>query len=109
MNVRFADRQIRFRVAQEELERLLSGRSLALDVSMPRAHKFHASISVTPLGDWQLDSDPTGLWLSVPRAEVEQLAQDLPRKEGLEHDFELNAGDKVAVAFEVDVRKARTQ
>jgi hypothetical protein len=109
MNVRFADRQIRFRVAQEELERLLSGRSLALDVSMPRAHKFRASVSVTPLGDWQLDSDPTGLWLSVPRAEVEQLAQDLPRKEGLEHDFEVGIGSSVAVALEVDVRQSKAQ
>jgi len=109
MNVRFANRQIRFRVAQEELDRLLSGRSLALDVSMPRAHKFHASVSVTPLGNWQLDSDPTGLWLSVPRVEIEQLAQELPSKEGLEHDFEIGNGNSVVVAFEVDVRKARTQ
>lgn len=109
MNVRFADRQIRFRIAQEELEKLLAGRSLALDVSMPRSHRFHASVSVTPLGNWQLDSDPTGLWLSVPRAEVEQLAQDLPSKEGLEHDFDIGTGGSVVVAFEVDVRKARTQ
>ncbi|MBC7982435.1 MAG: hypothetical protein H7Y02_01125 [Candidatus Obscuribacterales bacterium] len=105
MNVRFADRQIRFRIAQEELDRLLTGRSLALDVSMPRAHRFRASVSVTPLGDWQLDSDPTGLWLSVPRSEVEELASSLPSKEGLEHDFNLDAATKVTVAFEVDLRK----
>ena len=78
MNVRFSDRHIRFRVTRQELERLLAGRSLALDVPMPRAHQFRASVSVTPIGDWQLDSDPTGLWLSIPRSALEALLQELP-------------------------------
>ena len=103
MNVRFSDRQIRFRIARPELDRLLAGRSLALDVPMPRAHQFRASINITPLGDWQLDSDPTGLWLSIPRSALEDLMQSLPRKEGLAHDFQTDGG-ALAVAFEVDVR-----
>jgi hypothetical protein len=104
MNIRFSDRHIRFRVTRQELERLLAGRSLALDVPMPRSHQFRASISVTPIGDWQLDSDPTGMWLSLPRAALEELLQELPRKEGLEHQFETN-GSTLSVAFEVDLRK----
>lgn len=104
MNIRFSDRHIRFRVSRQELERLLAGRSLALDVPMPRAHQFRASINVTPLGDWQLDSDPTGLWLSLPRAALEELLQELPRKEGLDREFDTN-GSKLTVVFEVDLRK----
>jgi hypothetical protein len=104
MNVRFSDRHIRFRVTRQELERLMAGRSLALDVPMPRAHQFRASVSITPIGDWQLDSDPTGMWLSMPRSAVEGLSQELPRKEGLEHTFETN-GSTLSVAFEVDLRK----
>ena len=103
MNVRFSDRHIRFRVARHELERLLAGRSLALDVPMPRSHQFRASISATPMGDWQLDSDPTGLWFSIPRAALEELQQSLPSKEGIEHSFKTDHGP-LAVVFEVDVR-----
>ena len=104
MNVRFSDRHIRFRVTRQELERLMAGRSLALDVPMPRAHQFRASVSITPIGDWQLDSDPTGMWLSMPRSALEGLLQELPSKEGLEHTFDTN-GSTLGVAFEVDLRK----
>lgn len=103
MNVRFSDRHIRFRVSRAELDSLLSGRSLSLDVPMPRSHQFRASISVTPIGDWQLDSDPTGLWLALPRTALEELLRMLPSKEGLEHDFATN-GSQLSVAFEVDLR-----
>jgi len=104
MNVRFADHHIRFRIAHDEMDRLLAGRSLGLDVSMPRAHQFRASVNVTPIGDWQLDSDPTGLWLSIPRAALEELSQSLPRKEGIEHVFATEHG-QLAVSFQVDLRK----
>lgn len=103
MNVRFSDRHIRFRVSRAELDSLLAGRSLALDVPMPRSHRFCASVSVTPIGDWQLDSDPTGLWLALPRTAVEELIRTLPSKEGLEHDFATN-GAPLSVSFEVDLR-----
>lgn len=108
MNVRFSDHQIRFRVTRPEVDRLLAGRSLALNVPMPRAHQFRASINVTPLGDWQLDSDPTGLWLSLPRSALEELLQELPRKEGVKHEFVTN-GNILNVAFEVDLRKEKKQ
>jgi hypothetical protein len=105
MNVRFSDRHIRFRVAQHELELLVAGRSLSLDVAMPRSHQFRASVNVTPLGDWQLDSDPTGLWLSIPRSALEDLQQSLPRKEGLQRSFPAGDGDTLEVSFQVDLRK----
>ena len=107
MNVRFSDRHIRFRVGRDELERLMTGRTLALDVPMPRAHQFHASVSVTPIGDWQLDSDPTGLWLSIPRSAIENLSNGTPTKEGLQHEFDLGAGKRLEVGFEVDLKTDR--
>jgi hypothetical protein len=108
MNIRFSESHIRFRVSRSELDRLLAGRSLSLDVPMPRSHQFRASISVTPIGDWQLESDPTGLWLTLPRSALESLLQELPRKEGLEHDFDTN-GSTLSVAFEVDLRGEKEQ
>jgi hypothetical protein len=109
MNVRFSDQHIRFRVNRAELDQLISGRRLALNVPMPRAHKFHASINVTQMGDWQLDSDPTGLWLSIPRTAIESLASDKPSKEGLVHDFDLGQGQHLSVGFEVDLKASRQQ
>lgn len=106
MNVRFSDRHIRFRVTQPELARLLAGRPLTLDVPMPKAHQFRASIGVTAIGNWQLDSDPTGLWLSLPKTDLETLSQTMPSKIGLEHTFALD-GHSLGVAVEVDVRKER--
>jgi hypothetical protein len=108
MNIRFSDSHIRFRVSRSELDRLLAGRSLALDVPMPRAHQFRASISVTPIGDWQLDSDPTGMWLTLPRSALDELLQNLPSKEGLEHEFD-TSGKTLNVAFEVDLRGQKEQ
>ncbi len=106
MNIRFSDRHIRFRIVKQELERLLTGRPLQLDVPMPRAREFRASITVTQLGDWQLDSDPTGLWLSVPRVVAEGLSQSIPSKEGIEHRFEVG-GTPLTVAVEVDLRQEK--
>jgi hypothetical protein len=103
MNVRFADHSIRFRVTQLELDRLLSGRSVVLEVAMLRSRVFRANVSSSALSKWQLDSDPTGLWLTLPRTELENLSQAVPRKEGVGHDFESGDG-KVQVSFEVDVR-----
>jgi hypothetical protein len=105
MNVRFSDRHVRFRVQRHELDLLLAGRSLGLDVPMPRSHQFRASVNLTPLGDWQLDSDPTGLWLSIPRSALEDLLQSQPAKEGVEHEFPTGNGSSLNVAFEVDLRK----
>jgi hypothetical protein len=106
MNVRFSDRHIRFRVTRLELDRLLAGRALTLDVPLPRSHTFRANISMSALGGWQLDSDPTGMWLTLPRSEIESLLSALPSKEGLEHQFDTN-GTALTVAFEVDLKKER--
>lgn len=51
-------------------------------------------------GGWQLDSDPTGIWLTVPRAELEQLGQTETFAERLAHEFPLPADQKVQVVLE---------
>jgi hypothetical protein len=103
MNVRFSDRAIRLRVSRAELDQLLSGRAVALELSLPRGRRFRTNVRPAALDVWQLDSDPTGFWISLPRSELEVFAQTLPRKEGIEHRFETADGE-VLVAFEVDLR-----
>jgi hypothetical protein len=75
---------------------------------MPRSHRFRASVGTAVFGEWQLDSDPTGIWLTLPRADVQEFQKELPSKEGLQHDFILD-GSKLSVSFEVDLRKQSEQ
>lgn len=103
MKVRFSDRAVRCRVNRTELERLLSGRPVELELALPRDHWFRVNVRPASLGSWQLDSDPTGLWLAIPRPELEALSQALPSKEGLEQAFQTAEGS-LAVRFEVDLK-----
>lgn len=104
MNVRFSDRAIRCRVRRAELERLLTGRAVALELCLPRDRRFRVNVRPAVLETWQLESDPTGIWVTIPRSQLELLAQALPRKEGIEHSFEAAEGS-VLVSFEVDLRE----
>jgi hypothetical protein len=105
MNVRFSDQAIRCRATAGELQQLLTGRAITLDLVLPRDRRFRVNVRPSALETWQLDSDPTGVWVSIPRSRLEALAQTLPSKEGIEHSFETSQGS-VAVTFEVDLRKA---
>jgi hypothetical protein len=103
MKVRFSDRAIRCRATSPELEQLLTGRAVALEVCLPRDRRFLVNVRPSALETWQLDSDPTGIWVSIPRSQLAALAKTLPSTKGIEHGFETAEGS-VVVSFEVDVR-----
>ena len=103
MNVRFSASAIRCRATSAELEHLLTGRAISLDLNLPRDRRFRVNVRPSALDTWQLESDPTGIWVSIPRSRLEAFAQTLPSKEGIEHGFETAQGS-VTVSFEVDLR-----
>lgn len=105
MNIRFSEGSVRCRVTPGELDALLSSRGIELAVALPRNHTLRVNVKPAAIGGWVLDSDPTGLWISIPRSELEALAQTLPSRDGIEHRFELASGGAVTVSFEVDVKK----
>jgi hypothetical protein len=105
MNVRFSEQAIRCRVTAVELEQLLTGRALSLELCLPRDRKFRVNVRPAALEAWQLDSDPTGIWIAIPRSQLQALAQAVPSKEGIEHGFEAAQGS-LAVSFEVDLKKS---
>jgi hypothetical protein len=104
MKVRFSDQAIRCRTTSAELQQLLTGRAVALELCLPRDRKFRVNVRAAALETWQLESDPTGIWLTIPRSQLQTLAQTLPSKTGIEHGFETAQGG-VTVTFEVDLRK----
>lgn len=106
MNVRFSEQAIRCRAAAAELQQLLTGRALSLELVLPRDRKFRVNVRPAALETWQLESDPTGIWIAIPRSQLQELAQMLPSKEGIEHSFEAVQGG-LTVTFEVDLKKSR--
>jgi hypothetical protein len=105
MNVRFSEQAIRCRATSAELQQLLTGRALTLELSLPRDRKFLVNMRPAALETWQLDSDPTGIWIAIPRSQLQALAETVPSKEGIEHSFETAQGG-LTVTFEVDLRKS---
>jgi hypothetical protein len=103
MNVRFTADSIRCRLTSAEFDRLSSGRTVELVVSLPRNHAFKINVRPNALNQWQLDSDPTGIWITVPASELKSFAETLPSREGIERSFDLGSGS-VSVVIEVDVR-----
>ena len=105
MNIKFSADAVRCRVSRVELDRLLAGRAVALEVQLPRGHTFRANVWPGAMSGWQLESDPTGIWITIPKPELQALAESLPSKEGIEQEFDAAEG-KVKVSFEVDVRES---
>ena len=83
----------------------MSGRAVTLEVVLPRDHVFRMNVRPTTLGGWQLDSDPTGLWLTVARDDLEWLYESAPSKEGLERTFDTANSGKLRVSLEVDLKR----
>lgn len=104
MNVRFTAESIRCRLTAAEFDLLNSARAVELLVPLPRNHTFKINLRPSALNQWQLASDPTGIWITVPSLELKSLAENLPSKEGIEHSFDLETG-AISVVLEVDVRK----
>lgn len=105
MNVRFSPCAIRCRVTRDELGQLLASGTLKLAVGLPRNHSLQVTVRAAVFGPWHLESDPTGIWIGIPREELLQLSQSLPSREGVAHAFALDGDRQLQVSFEVDVRK----
>jgi hypothetical protein len=103
MKVRFSEQAIRCRATSAELQQLLTGRALALELCLPRDRKFRVNVRPAALETWQLESDPTGIWIAIPRSELQALAQTVPNRNGIERGYETAQGN-LTVTFEVDLR-----
>jgi len=94
--VEFATGQIRVWCTAQEREELLRGRAVKLEVALPGRRYVVVSVAASALDAWRLDADPTGLWLTVPHAELAAETSEPPASE-LSHDFPADSGHSVRV------------
>ena len=106
MDVRFSGQALYCYISRAELALLASGRSVDLVVALPRNHAFRVSLRPSVMsadrGGWQLESDPTGIWLTIPRTELEQLGQTVAFAERLMRSFPVSGSEHVQVILEVE-------
>jgi hypothetical protein len=104
VDVRFSGQLLFCQITRSELERLVSGLSIDLIFQLPRHRSFRVSLRPSSMsadrGGWQLDSDPTGIWLTVPRAELQLFGQTTTFAERLTRDFPVSDGQHVQVILE---------
>jgi hypothetical protein len=103
VDVRFSGQALYCQITRSELATLASGRSVDLIVQLPRNHTFRLSVRPSQLSaerGWKLDSDPTGIWLTIPRSELELLGQTTTFAERLVRDFPVSDSEKVQVILE---------
>jgi hypothetical protein len=104
VDVRFSGQALYCQISRAELQTLSSGRSVDLIVSLPKHRSFRVSVRPSGMsadrGGWQLDSDPTGLWLTIPRTELEQLGQTEMFAERLMRDFPVSSTQQMKVILE---------
>jgi len=104
VDVRFSGQALYCQISRAELERLSSGRSVDLIVSLPRHRSFRVGLRSSAMsgdrGGWQLESDPTGIWLTIPHAELEQLGQTETFAERLMRDFPVSSTQQMKVILE---------
>jgi len=77
--------------------------AITLDVVLPREHRFRMNIRPAALNGWSLDSDPTGLWLSIPRVELESFEKSLDGAGAMERTMETSNGGELQLRLEVQV------
>jgi hypothetical protein len=104
MDVRFSAHAVFFQIGRSELQRLSAGLALDLIVQLPKHRSFRVSLRPSPLsverGGWQLDSDPTGIWLTIPRTELELLGQTTTFAERLVREFPVSDTEQIQVVLE---------
>lgn len=103
MKLQIESQQLRFRIGEVELVRLLDGLSLCDETRVGATERQQRRLRLHDATEAELDWHAAELELRLPRAAVAVYVQGLPRRDGLA--FAIGQGEHaVTVEFEVDVR-----
>ncbi len=104
MDVRFSGQSLYCQITRSELHRLSSGLSVDLIFQLPKHRSFRVSLRPSAMsadrGGWQLDSDPTGIWLTIPRTELQMFGQTTTFAERVVRDFAVSENENLQVILE---------
>ena len=109
MNLRIEGKQLRFRIAREELEALCAGDVLTSITPLPDGASLEVSITAdgngsTPL---TLQHDSHRLMLHVGKKAAADLLASLPNREGMEATQRLHDRNALHLVLEVDIRSQK--
>jgi len=106
VNLRISEGQLRFRITQDELERLTTEGRLESSVDLGNLHfryRIFIHESDTPMA-FNIDE---GSWnLKIGKSALAKFAASLPSREGIEQQVQLGTSP-ITLALEVDVRRNR--
>jgi len=106
VNLRISENQLRFRITRDELDFLMNGEILQLDLNLSTqrlVYSISTSDSAAPLA---LIAGQNLLHLAVNKVTLTEFASNLPAREGIEHEVQLGMSH-VTLMLEVDVRRKR--
>ncbi|MHA6203636.1 hypothetical protein ACXU4B_04325 [Dyella soli] len=110
MKLQIEGQNLRVRIGEEELSRLLAGHAVEARTSFAQAFVLGCTLQLGP-GDAAEVSGTPGAWhIRIPQAAVVAHAARLPTREGLRFELAGGAdGDALVLLFDVDVRDSVRQ
>jgi hypothetical protein len=105
MKLQIEGQNLRVRIGEEELARLLDGQAIEAVTQFADVFAIRYSLELSPADTANLSGSPAAWRIAVPAERVREHAARLPTREGLQ--FALpgrRAEDSLQLLFDVDVR-----
>ncbi len=109
MKLQMHNHNLRIRIAEAELTRLLAGDAVDNLTVLGPSIQLQQTVRLDEIDTPSLQGT-VSLWtLSLPAATVREYAQRLPTKEGLQFELGIPDGPNLGLRFDVDVRDSVRQ
>ncbi len=109
MKLQMHDHNLRIRIEEAELTRLLAGEAVDNRTVLGSGIQLQQTILLDEIDTPSLQGTASTWTLSLPAAKVREYAQRLPTKAGLQFELEIADGPNLGLRFDVDVRDSVRQ
>lgn len=109
MKLQIEGQNLRVRIGEEELARLLAGEVIPSRTIFAKAFVMACELRLTPAGEARLAGRAEAWEIEVPDVAVREHAARLPTRDGLRFELPTPDGDALVLLFDVDVRDSVRQ